>query len=150
CGTPMSTIAMSAVGAERAGMASAVINATRQAGQVFGVAVLGALIYARLPAASGTSRLLTPAQQALFVSDLRHALWVCAAALLAAAVPVAAQPAAPAGAPVKGDRPHGSRSRRHRRDLHARLEGTRLRDAALAAGRRRHLQRPARRAEQRR
>jgi DHA2 family methylenomycin A resistance protein-like MFS transporter len=149
CGTPMSTIAMSSVQAERAGMASAVINAMRQAGQVFGVAVLGALIYARLPAASGTSRPLTPAQQALFVSDLHHALLVCALALLAATVPVAALPAVTTPA-REGDSPHEQGPRRYRRDVHERLEGARLRDAALAAGRRRHLQRPARRADQRR
>jgi DHA2 family methylenomycin A resistance protein-like MFS transporter len=86
CGTPTSTIAMSAVAADRAGMASAVVNALRQVGQVFGVGVLGALIYARLPGGSGTGGRLTPAQQALFVTGLHHALWVCGLALLAAAV----------------------------------------------------------------
>jgi DHA2 family methylenomycin A resistance protein-like MFS transporter len=85
----MSTVAMSAVGAERAGMAAAVVNAVRQVGQVFGVAVLGAIIYARLPGASGTDRPLTIAQQTQFVAGLHHALWVCAAALLAVALPVA-------------------------------------------------------------
>jgi DHA2 family methylenomycin A resistance protein-like MFS transporter len=90
CGTPMSTIAMSAVGTGQAGMASAVVNTLRQAGQVFGVAVLGALVYARLPAAGGTGAALSPAQQADFVTGLHHALWVCGLALLAAAVPVVA------------------------------------------------------------
>lgn len=85
CGTPMSTIAMSAVSAERAGMASAVVNAVRQVGQVFGVAVLGALIYAHFPGASGTTRALGPEEQTLFVTGLHHALWVCGLLLLGAA-----------------------------------------------------------------
>jgi MFS transporter, DHA2 family, methylenomycin A resistance protein len=92
-GTPMSTVAMSAVGTDRAGMASAVVNALRQIGQVFGVAVLGALVYADLPGVSGTGAPLTPAQQAAFVTGLHHAMWVCGIALLAAAVPVIALPA---------------------------------------------------------
>jgi MFS transporter, DHA2 family, methylenomycin A resistance protein len=90
CGTPMSTIAISAVGPDRAGMASAVINAVRQVGQVFGVAVLGALVYAQLPGGTATNGRLTPARQALFVAGLHSALWVCGLALLAAALPVAA------------------------------------------------------------
>jgi MFS transporter, DHA2 family, methylenomycin A resistance protein len=52
-GTPMSTLAMSAADIARAGMASAVLNAARQVGQVFGVAVLGALIYARVDYVAG-------------------------------------------------------------------------------------------------
>jgi len=84
CGTPMSTIAMSAVDADRAGMASAVLNALRQVGQVFGVAVLGALVYAGLPT-GGAGRELDTAHAALFVAGLHHALWVSGLALLAAA-----------------------------------------------------------------
>jgi DHA2 family methylenomycin A resistance protein-like MFS transporter len=84
CGTPMSTIAMSAVDASRAGMASAVVNSLRQVGQVFGVAVLGALVYARLPGAGSGGR-LDPAQGAAFVTGLHSAIWVSAVALLAAA-----------------------------------------------------------------
>ena len=57
CGTPMSTIAMSAVDVPRAGMASAMLNAARQIGQVFGVAVLGALVYAHLPGGGAGVRL---------------------------------------------------------------------------------------------
>ena len=83
CGTPMSTLAMSAVDASRAGMASAVLNALRQVGQVFGVAVLGALVYAHLPARSG--RRLDAAHATLFVAGLHHALWVSGLALLCAA-----------------------------------------------------------------
>jgi MFS transporter, DHA2 family, methylenomycin A resistance protein len=74
-GTPISTIAMSAVDASRAGQASAVVNAARQIGQVFGVAVLGALVYAQLPGGSGTGQQLTPAQEAAFLTGLHHALW---------------------------------------------------------------------------
>ncbi len=85
CGTPMSTIAMSAVDASRAGMASAVVNSLRQVGQVFGVAVLGALVYAHLPG-SGGARRLEPTGGALFVSGLHAALWVSGAALLSAGV----------------------------------------------------------------
>jgi MFS transporter, DHA2 family, methylenomycin A resistance protein len=84
CGTPITTIAMSAVDASRAGMASAVTNALRQVGQVFGVAVLGALVYAGLPG-GGASRRLDPDDAAAFVRGLHHALWTSAAALLAVA-----------------------------------------------------------------
>lgn len=84
CGTPMSTLAMSAVDADRAGMASAVLNALRQVGQVFGVAVLGALVYAQLPTGGG-GRQLDTAHAALFITGLHHALWVSGIALLAAA-----------------------------------------------------------------
>lgn len=82
CGTPMSTIAMSTVGADRAGMASAVVNAVRQVGQVFGVAVLGALVYGRLPG----GRVQGAEGPALFVDGLHQALWVSGLALLAVAV----------------------------------------------------------------
>ncbi|MBO0774755.1 MAG: MFS transporter [Actinobacteria bacterium] len=85
-GTPGSSIAMSAVDSARAGMASAVNNASRQIGQVFGVAVLGALVYANLPGASGTGRRLSPAGQAAFLAGLHHALWVSGIALLAASL----------------------------------------------------------------
>lgn len=57
CLTPMTTIAVAAVGPERAGMASAVHNAMRQLGQVLGVAVLGALVYAGQPTGAGGRRL---------------------------------------------------------------------------------------------
>jgi MFS transporter, DHA2 family, methylenomycin A resistance protein len=69
CGTATTAIAMAAVGVDRAGMASAVVNAMRQAGQVFGVAVLGALVYARPQ----------------FVPGLHDALLLAGVALLAAA-----------------------------------------------------------------
>lgn len=84
CGTPSSAIAMSSVDASRAGMASAVVNAMRQVGQVFGVAVLGALVFAGLPAARGGGP-FDSSQAALFVSGLHQALLTSGLALLAAA-----------------------------------------------------------------
>jgi MFS transporter, DHA2 family, methylenomycin A resistance protein len=81
----MSTMAMSAVSAESAGMASAVVNSIRQVGQVFGVAVLGALVYATLPQGGGTNRELRPDEQILFVTGLHHAVWLCGLLLLGAA-----------------------------------------------------------------
>lgn len=88
CSTPMSTIAMSAVEVSRAGMASAVVNSLRQVGQVFGVAVLGALVYAHLPG-SGSGGRLNPNAGSLFINGLHNAVWVSGLALLAAAVVVA-------------------------------------------------------------
>ncbi len=96
CGTPMSTIAMSAVAASRAGLASAIVNTMRQVGQVFGIAVLGALVYARLPAGSPGGR-RSRVQGSEFVAGLHQALWLSGIALLAAAVLAAAL--------VAGDRP---------------------------------------------
>ena len=83
-GTPMSTIAMSSVEAARAGMASAVLNALRQIGQVFGVAVLGALVYARLPSGA-TGAPLGATGQGLFVDGLHAGLLVAGLVLLATA-----------------------------------------------------------------
>lgn len=85
CLTPMTATAMSAVGAARAGMASAVHNALRQLGQVLGVAVLGALVYAGLPGGHGGAQLAAGLRPA-FVDGLHHAIWVSGSALLAAAV----------------------------------------------------------------
>jgi DHA2 family methylenomycin A resistance protein-like MFS transporter len=88
CLTPMTQTALSAVDASRAGMASAVHNALRQVGQVFGVAVLGLLVYAHLPAGSAGER-LGPTDGALFVRGLHSAMWVSGLALFAAAALVA-------------------------------------------------------------
>jgi MFS transporter, DHA2 family, methylenomycin A resistance protein len=82
CLTPMTQIAVSAVQASRAGMASAVHNSLRQFGQVLGVSVLGALVYAR---ASQAGR-LDDAQAASFTAGLHAAMWVSGLALLATAV----------------------------------------------------------------
>lgn len=87
CGTPMTTLALSAVEASRAGMASAVLNAARQIGQVFGVAVLGALVYAHLP--DGAGQPLDAAQRQLFVAGLHHALLVSGLALIVTAFVIA-------------------------------------------------------------
>ncbi|HEX9543385.1 MAG TPA: MFS transporter [Streptosporangiaceae bacterium] len=88
CGTPMTTLALSAVDVSRAGMASAVLNATRQIGQVFGVAVLGALVYAHLP--GGAGRPLDAAHRQLFVAGLHNALLLSGAVLIATALVISA------------------------------------------------------------
>jgi DHA2 family methylenomycin A resistance protein-like MFS transporter len=80
CLTPMTQTALSAVDASRAGMASAVHNALRQVGQVFGVAVLGLLVYAHLSAGSAGER-LDPSDGALFVQGLHSAMGVRIGAL---------------------------------------------------------------------
>jgi DHA2 family methylenomycin A resistance protein-like MFS transporter len=100
CGTPISAIAMSAVDVPRAGMASAVVNSLRQVGQVFGVAVLGALVYARLPGGAGGAR-LGPAQALAFTAGLHVALWVCGLVLLGVAGLVAGLIAVPARRPSR-------------------------------------------------
>jgi DHA2 family methylenomycin A resistance protein-like MFS transporter len=89
CLTPMTQTALSAVDASHAGMASAVHNSLRQVGQVFGVAVLGLLVYAHLPSGTSAGGRLGPAHGALFVDGLHTALWVSGLALLGAAVLVA-------------------------------------------------------------
>jgi DHA2 family methylenomycin A resistance protein-like MFS transporter len=86
--TPMTTTAIGAVDASRAGMASAVHNALRQLGQVLGVAVLGVLVYADLPRGKTGGR-LDPAHAGLFVTGLHNAIWVAGLSLLAAALLVA-------------------------------------------------------------
>jgi hypothetical protein len=80
----MTTVAVSATDASKAGMVSAVHNSLRQVGQVFGVAILGALVYSHLRARA-VGGLLTDAQRELFVAGLRHALWLDGIALFAAA-----------------------------------------------------------------
>jgi DHA2 family methylenomycin A resistance protein-like MFS transporter len=84
CGTPMTTLAMSAAAGRRAGMASAVLNASRQLGQVFGVAVLGALVYGYLPGSAAAGP-LDAAQRLAFAAGLHHALLTAGAALLGTA-----------------------------------------------------------------
>jgi DHA2 family methylenomycin A resistance protein-like MFS transporter len=86
CLTPMTSIAVSAVDSSRAGMASAVHNALRQVGQVLGVAILGALVYAHLPTGAADGHGFGPAQRVLFVDGLHNAIWVAGLALLAAAL----------------------------------------------------------------
>ena len=84
CGTPMTTLALSAVDGSRAGMASAVVNSFRQIGQVFGVAVLGAFVYARLPGGTAAG-LPTAADKLLFVAGLHDALLLSGVALIVTA-----------------------------------------------------------------
>jgi DHA2 family methylenomycin A resistance protein-like MFS transporter len=88
CGTPISTIAMSSVDASRAGMASAVINAMRQVGQVFGVAVLGAAVYGLLPR-DAAGQQLDAADQVLFMDGLHQAVLIAASCMAVATLLVA-------------------------------------------------------------
>jgi DHA2 family methylenomycin A resistance protein-like MFS transporter len=83
--TPMTAVAMSAVGAAQAGMVSALHNALRQVGQVFGVAVLGALVYADLPASASAGPPLPTHEADLFVEGIHNAIWLAGLALLATA-----------------------------------------------------------------
>jgi DHA2 family methylenomycin A resistance protein-like MFS transporter len=82
--TPMTAVAMSSVDAEKAGMVSAMHNSLRQLGQVFGVAVLGALVYAHLPPTASAGRPLDRAAALRFTDGLHNALWLSGLALLAA------------------------------------------------------------------
>jgi DHA2 family methylenomycin A resistance protein-like MFS transporter len=91
CLTPMTQVAVSAVPSSRAGMASSVHNALRQFGQVLGVAVLGAIIYAHGPQG--------------FVTGLHAAMWVSGTALLGAAVLALALLRPAAAAPPREPRP---------------------------------------------
>lgn len=84
--SPMAAIAMAAVDASHAGMASAILNSVRQVGQLLGVAVLGALVYADIPGQSGGGARLHPRDQASFVSGLHAAMWTAAVMLLLGAV----------------------------------------------------------------
>jgi EmrB/QacA subfamily drug resistance transporter len=87
--TPMTATAVGAVRPERAGMASAVHNSMRQVGQVLGVAVLGALVYAGLGGSAPAGQRLDAAGERAYVDGLHHAMWVSGLALLAAALLVA-------------------------------------------------------------
>ena len=87
--TPMTATAVGAVRPERAGMASAVHNSMRQIGQVLGVAVLGALVYAGLGRSAPSGQRLDAASEGAYDDGLHHAMWVSGLALLAAAVLVA-------------------------------------------------------------
>jgi MFS transporter, DHA2 family, methylenomycin A resistance protein len=90
CLTPMTQVAVSAVSPSRAGMASSVHNALRQFGQVLGVAVLGAIVYAH--GAQG------------FIAGLHAAMWVSGTALFAAAALAVALLKPRAAAPPRGSR----------------------------------------------
>jgi hypothetical protein len=84
--TPMTAVAMAAVRAERAGMASAIHNSLRQVGQALGVAVLGSLVYAGVSGGAAGGGRLGGASGAAFVDGLHHAVLVSGVCLLVAAV----------------------------------------------------------------
>jgi DHA2 family methylenomycin A resistance protein-like MFS transporter len=86
CLTPMTSIALSAVAPARAGMASAVHNALRQLGQVLGVAVLGAVLYANLPTGTLAGSRLPHQQGIAFAHGLHNAMWISGFSLLGAAL----------------------------------------------------------------
>jgi EmrB/QacA subfamily drug resistance transporter len=52
---PMTAAVMNAVGAERAGLGSAMTNTSREVGGVFGIALLGTILFTRLKTALGPS-----------------------------------------------------------------------------------------------
>src|SRR6185437_1458538 len=83
--TPMTAVAMAAVRAERAGMASAIHNSMRQVGQALGVAVLGSLVYAGVVGGRAGGARLHGAQAAAFVDGLHRAVVVSGVCLLVAA-----------------------------------------------------------------
>lgn len=80
--TPMTSVAMSAVGSEHAGMVSAIHNALRQVGQVFGVSVLGAIVTAGLAADDQDRPGLTGDAGSSFIDGLHDSFIVSGAALL--------------------------------------------------------------------
>ncbi len=84
--TPMTAVAMAAVRAERAGMASAIHNSMRQVGQALGVAVLGSLVYAGVAGGAGGGGRLVGPSAGSFVDGLHYAVVVSGASLLVAAV----------------------------------------------------------------
>ncbi|MBI5106831.1 MAG: MFS transporter [Solirubrobacterales bacterium] len=85
---PMTVTAVSATSADRAGMASAIHNASRQLGQTFGVAVLGTIVLAGAGDAA-RHHPLTGAAADAWVEGLHAALLVAAGALAVAGVVVA-------------------------------------------------------------
>ena len=73
--TPMTAAVMNAVGAQRAGLGSAMTNTSREVGGVFGIALLGTLLTTKLK--SSLSTLLVPlalpaAQKAAIVTSGGH------------------------------------------------------------------------------
>ncbi|MBV9802575.1 MAG: MFS transporter, partial [Solirubrobacterales bacterium] len=83
--TPMTAVAMAAVRAARAGMASAIHNSMRQVGQALGVAVLGSLVYSGVIGGQAGGDRLHDAAAAAFVDGLHRALAVSGGCLLVAA-----------------------------------------------------------------
>ena len=85
---PMTITALAAAPAARAGMASAIHNASRQLGQTFGVAVLGTIILAYAGSAAEHGP-LTGALAHEWVDGLHVALIACAGALAVTALAIA-------------------------------------------------------------
>jgi DHA2 family methylenomycin A resistance protein-like MFS transporter len=69
---PMTTVVVSVVEVGKAGMASAIHNASRQMGQTFGIAILGTIVFARAGGETASDG---------YVDGLRLALLVSAAAI---------------------------------------------------------------------
>ena len=95
----MTVTALAAAPARRAGMASALHNASRQLGQTFGVAILGTVILAHAGAAGDSGR-IAPAGVASWIAGLHVALVVAALSVALAGVAIAflmprSQPAEP-------------------------------------------------------
>jgi MFS family permease len=84
----MTVTALSAAPAPRAGMASALHNASRQLGQTFGVAILGTVILAHAGAAADAGR-IQPAAVGDWIGGLHVALMVAAACVALAGVAIA-------------------------------------------------------------
>lgn len=94
---------MNAVDRRRAGMASGVVNAVRQLGQAFGIAVLGALLYARLPAGHATPcRATRPARRCSSRACTTRCGWLdcCAVTSRSAPSPPGGRSTWPAGWPT--------------------------------------------------
>ena len=87
---PVSTVAVSSMPRDQAGVAAGIASAARNVGIVFGIAVLGAIVYGRVPEvltpASGASESALAAFQHAFTDALGIAYLVAAGVALAAAV----------------------------------------------------------------
>lgn len=106
----MTAVATSSVDAAQVGTVLAVYNALRQVGQVFGVAVLGVLVYAKLPEGASVGAPLPRPQGELFVDGLHTAIWFSGFALLltAPSAPLSwspGQPGATTGGQQRRSRP---------------------------------------------
>jgi EmrB/QacA subfamily drug resistance transporter len=103
--TPMTAAVMSAVPRERAGMASATSNASREVGGVFGIALLGAIvthIFSRDLARSITALHLPPALRDAIVARASHGAEQAAATALPPGINGAALHAAAGASFVAG------------------------------------------------
>jgi hypothetical protein len=72
---PMTAAVMNSVGPQRAGLGSAMTNTSREVGGVFGIALLGTILFTRLKSVLGPSLAglgLTPAQQAGIATSASH------------------------------------------------------------------------------